>query len=216
MAAGLPPPLTAAEAELRELRSSQERAVNEALRSAWESEARERRETDAKLEALNADWLPLRERLIQLSRMAHRCREELVAGAVSERRATLPLAPEEDSWLEEHRVPSAARALGNCLEAISKEVAAQVSAVKSPGPALRESRPSSSFFKSLQQSPGQSSYAGSRVLRGSNGTGSNAPFAQAPPWLASPPRNCGGCGCDVSVLSASPSHNNSRIHLCRT
>ncbi|CAK0839855.1 unnamed protein product, partial [Prorocentrum cordatum] len=70
---------SAAEQELRRLRSSQERAENEALREAWEAASRERRETEAKLAALQADWLPLREVLVRLTTGAHRWRGGLFA-----------------------------------------------------------------------------------------------------------------------------------------
>merc|ERR1711963_34075 len=65
--------LTPATNELRNLRASQERATNEALRTAWETEARDRRTTETKLETLQATWLPLRECLLRLTTGAHRC-----------------------------------------------------------------------------------------------------------------------------------------------
>lgn len=115
-------PTSAAEAELRELRTSQERAVAEALRSAWEHEARDRRETDLKLQVAEAEWIPLREQLLVLTGVARRCREDLLSSKAVQA-AAIPPAPEEAAWLEEVRVPNALRALCDCLEALARETA---------------------------------------------------------------------------------------------
>lgn len=108
-----------AEAELQRLRVSQELAVHEALRSSWEAEARERKEKEAKLKALEATWRPLSEGLLRLNTIAHRWREELCIGAAS--LASVPQPPLESAWSNEGQLPDAAQALCDCLEALSME-----------------------------------------------------------------------------------------------
>lgn len=118
------PASTPAQAELRLLRASQERAVNEALRAAWEAEVRNRRATEARLEALEANWLPLREWLVRLTAAAHRWRADFFAsspGGVLP--AMVPPPPAEPAWRQEAQLPDAARALCDCLEALAVEVA---------------------------------------------------------------------------------------------
>ena len=114
-------PGAAAEAELRHLRASQERAVNEALRTAWEEEVRERRETEAKLRAVEATWLPLREWLVKLTAVAHRGRAGLLAASPGLAPGAVPAPPTEAAWCQDSQLPDVARALCDCLEALSAE-----------------------------------------------------------------------------------------------
>mmetsp|Transcript_3920 Transcript_3920/g.10019 ORF Transcript_3920/g.10019 Transcript_3920/m.10019 type:complete len:555 (-) Transcript_3920:313-1977(-) len=68
-----------AQTELREMRASQERALTEALRAAWEAEARDHRATELELEAAEAQWLPLREWIVRLAAVTQRGSNDLVA-----------------------------------------------------------------------------------------------------------------------------------------
>jgi len=112
--------VTAADLELRRLRASQEQAVGEALRSAWEAEVRERRSTEARLEALQAEWPPLRDWLMRLTSAARRWREEHFSGGPG-LGPSVPPPPTESAWCCEQQVPQAAKELCDCLEAIAVE-----------------------------------------------------------------------------------------------
>mmetsp|Transcript_26904 Transcript_26904/g.52720 ORF Transcript_26904/g.52720 Transcript_26904/m.52720 type:complete len:623 (-) Transcript_26904:116-1984(-) len=112
--------LTAADLELRRLRASQEQAVGEALRSAWEAEVRERRATEARLEALQAEWPAMRDWLMRLTSAARRWREEYFSGGPG-LGPSVPPPPAESAWCCEQQTPQAAKELCDCLEAIAIE-----------------------------------------------------------------------------------------------
>lgn len=126
-----------AELELRSLRASQEQAVSEALRAAWEAEARDRRATEQRLEALQAGWPPLREWLMRLTSVARRWQEEARAGRPARDPAALPAPPPESAWCREQLLPEAAAELCDCLEAIAVEGRRRLS----DGPAARARDP---------------------------------------------------------------------------
>jgi len=115
--------LATAEMELRHLRASQERAVGEALRTAWEAEARERRATEARLEALQCGWPLLREWLMRLTSATRRWHEELYSNSPGWALvgAAVPPPPAESAWCREQLLPEAAKELCDCLEAIAVE-----------------------------------------------------------------------------------------------
>lgn len=99
-------------------REAEGRALNGALRSAWEHEAKERRKTEQQLEAAEATWLQVCEMLQSLTLVARRCRQEMIASGVAP--TALPLPPDDAAW-EESRVSSSLKALGLVFEALCRE-----------------------------------------------------------------------------------------------
>eukprot|EP00439_Symbiodinium_sp_Y106_P083385 s29_g23.t1 len=77
-------------------REAEGRALNGALRSAWEHEAKERRKTEQQLEAAEATWLQVCEMLQSLTLVARRCRQEMIASGVAP--TALPLPPDDAAW----------------------------------------------------------------------------------------------------------------------
>lgn len=112
--------------------ASHEHAVNEALRVAWEGEARDRRATEAKLAALQASWLQSRDWLMHLTSSARQWRDELEArfpGRMLQQ--SIPPPPTEGAWCHDEQLPTAARALCDCLEAFAVEATQSVQDVRS-------------------------------------------------------------------------------------
>ncbi|CAE7939822.1 unnamed protein product, partial [Symbiodinium sp. KB8] len=99
-------------------REAEGRALNGALRSAWEHEAQERRKTEQQLEGAEATWLQVCEMLQSLTVVARRCRQEMIASGVVP--TALPLPPDDAAW-EESRVSSSLKALGLTFEALCRE-----------------------------------------------------------------------------------------------
>lgn len=60
----------------------EERALKEALRSAWENEALERTQTEEKLHRAEVFWQRLQEQLQSLTSFAHRCRHDLLGSGL--------------------------------------------------------------------------------------------------------------------------------------
>lgn len=98
--------------------ASQDQAMSDALRAAWEAEARERRQTDLEIEALEAKWLPLREWLMRISVAAGRYHQELVPTAGGD----VVLCPYSDSaWCDDARIPELARSVCSLVEDVATE-----------------------------------------------------------------------------------------------
>eukprot|EP00435_Cladocopium_sp_Y103_P055920 s267_g18.t1 len=89
----------------------EERALKEALRSAWENEALERTQTEEKLHRADVFWQRLQEQLQSLTSLAHRCRHDLVASG-------LPLLPPL-SW-DATGTAGSLKALVDFFEAMAK------------------------------------------------------------------------------------------------
>uniref|UniRef100_A0A7S4Q5S8 Uncharacterized protein n=1 Tax=Alexandrium monilatum TaxID=311494 RepID=A0A7S4Q5S8_9DINO len=129
-----------AEQQLSALRTGQARALNEALREAWEAEARDHRALQRKLQAWEGSLRPVLQQLLRLTEVARLWREDLLrSGSPPERRVSigdgegdrgggsgplevaLPAPPPEACWEEEPKRPEAARALCLCVEALAAE-----------------------------------------------------------------------------------------------
>jgi len=145
--AGQPGP-TAAEEQLEQLHAGRTRAANEALRAAWEAEARDHRVAREKLEALRKCMQPVQQHLVRLAEAARHWRHGLLrtrrpppdclgplalagdgdrgGGAIAALEDALPQPPAELALDDEERVPDAARALCVCVEALAGESARQL------------------------------------------------------------------------------------------
>jgi len=131
-----PPPISAAGAELRGLRASQERAAHSALRAAWETEVKEHEATSAELRSLEAEWAANREWLLRLTTVTHRWREELLTGmgsaaggsssatgtsAQAEVVRPLPVPPATAAFAADVSFPAAVQQLIDCVETLAVE-----------------------------------------------------------------------------------------------
>lgn len=103
---------------LRDLRASQERAVSQALRSAWEAEVTDLQATEKQLEVLETNWACLRTWLLRLTMVAQHWYSIVPRGRFS---TELPPLPTEAAWNTERSAPDAMRALCACFEAIAVE-----------------------------------------------------------------------------------------------
>ncbi|CAK9015702.1 unnamed protein product [Durusdinium trenchii] len=97
----------------------EERALKEALRSAWENEASERRQTEEKLQKAEAFWRRLLEQWQSLALLARRCRNEV----------PLPI-PDDSMWEED--APGAMKALIDFFEALFRRDEAIVNGHRVP------------------------------------------------------------------------------------
>jgi len=114
-------------AEMDEFRSGQMSSVNEALRTAWEAEAREHRMVQKTFEALSLQMQPIQEDLYRLTNTLRHWREDLLRtghtpdGAHPAFQQALPAPPAELSWEDQDSTSDAVRALCACLEALTSE-----------------------------------------------------------------------------------------------
>eukprot|EP00928_Gymnodinium_smaydae_P045781 TRINITY_DN30480_c0_g1_i1.p1 TRINITY_DN30480_c0_g1~~TRINITY_DN30480_c0_g1_i1.p1 ORF type:complete len:488 (-),score=82.32 TRINITY_DN30480_c0_g1_i1:155-1618(-) len=92
-----------------------EHALYEALRTAWESEARDKRAAELHLKASEAQWTPLRQWLTRLSAALRHGHNELARGG-----APLPEFPPDDAWTDLSKLPSALASLCNCAETLAR------------------------------------------------------------------------------------------------
>eukprot|EP00913_Durusdinium_trenchii_P024825 g23300.t1 len=114
----------------------EERALKEALRSAWENEASERRQTEEKLQKAEAFWRRLLEQWQSLALLARRCRKlgTLVfrtRGQEDGRGRLVPLPIPDDSMWEED-APGAMKALIDFFEALFRRDEAIVNGHRVP------------------------------------------------------------------------------------
>lgn len=108
-----------AEMELQDLRNSQDTAVNEALRSAWQAERRDYLATEQALEELQPRWSLLHDLLIKLNIAVQHFREELFVAVPSAHFDPLPLL--DDGGCEDANLPDAARTLQECVHSLALE-----------------------------------------------------------------------------------------------
>lgn len=142
--------MVAAQAELNEIRTGQVHAVNEALREAWEAEAREHRVVQRRLHTLETCMRPVQQQLLRLTEIARLWREDLLRSRpVAERRTSaangkadrgggsgiaeteLPSPPSELCWDDEGRRPEAVKALCACVEVLAAETSHRLAEVDS-------------------------------------------------------------------------------------
>lgn len=108
-------------AELADLQAAQERALHDALRTAWETEARERRATDLRHAALEATWQPAREWLVRLAAAVRRAQDlsAPLPGGAGAAIVSVSAVPEEQEWRDLARLPGALSALCASVEALA-------------------------------------------------------------------------------------------------
>mmetsp|Transcript_41203 Transcript_41203/g.74485 ORF Transcript_41203/g.74485 Transcript_41203/m.74485 type:complete len:603 (-) Transcript_41203:18-1826(-) len=155
----IPPPASSAGAELRELRASQERAANTALRTAWETEVKEHQETAAELSATEAEWAASQMWLKRLVAVTQRWRDELAssmgkplaAGAGPGAREllepaasdALPVPPHASDFSSDATLPRAVQQLIDCVQALSIESMRRLDAARCSPQLASTSNPAS-------------------------------------------------------------------------
>eukprot|EP00927_Polykrikos_kofoidii_P066725 TRINITY_DN62287_c0_g1_i1.p1 TRINITY_DN62287_c0_g1~~TRINITY_DN62287_c0_g1_i1.p1 ORF type:complete len:601 (-),score=141.82 TRINITY_DN62287_c0_g1_i1:215-2017(-) len=131
----IPASQTAADIELRDARVAQERALNEALSSAWEAEAKDRRETERRLNNLEGYLSPLRLCLIRLSSAVERGRETLTTPAELDKPAPVTAPPSEAAFGDIAQLPNALATLCDCVDELASVSLRSISFVSARGSA---------------------------------------------------------------------------------
>merc|ERR1712118_574911 len=97
----------------------QNQSMNEALRSAWEAETQEHRATAKQLEALQAQWQPLREWLSRLGIVAEQWRDELAAITGPGRPLPKLWLPPDSAWCDDSEFPHFVVTLCDFMETLT-------------------------------------------------------------------------------------------------